>query len=251
MGTYSIIPCWEEHGGVAENFSLDKWTASVTLRCAWGNRYLLVNDIIGNSRPFPHSSYAVAPQASSASIVPALDAAITVGQSLDYEYALVTINYSTEVKDLVVEEIEPTTEFIKEDFRRFRWGAASGDPLTEKEAPGRLVRGMNIVRTYYQLASIHPDFLDLVGACNSAQYVSALLGLTFPAQTLLYHPPVINRAITTAGAEAFTLKAKYTYKKGGWNHYWRQKSQDFEQIYDVNGVVYESYPPESFANILT
>lgn len=251
MTTYSpAVTCYEEHGSVSESFKLGEWTAEVTLRVAWNLRYALVNDLLSNKRPFPHGSYSVLPQAHAAVITPFPGAGATSGQGLDYEDALVKVSYSSKAKDLISEELEPTVQFRKEDYKRFRWGAADGDPLVEAEAPGTLVRGLNIVRTYYQLTTIHTDFLTLIGSCNNAIYSSVLLGLTFAAETLLYHPPVVSRTITTAGSDGYTLKAKYTYKAGGWNHYWRQKTQSFEQIYDVNGDVYESYPPADFSNIL-
>ena len=53
--TYSsAVSCEEVHGSRQEGFDHRGRTARVTLRCTHANRYSLVNDILGNYRPWPH-----------------------------------------------------------------------------------------------------------------------------------------------------------------------------------------------------
>ena len=57
------------------------------------------------------------------------------GQSCVYAYAIVTAMYDTKMSsDLISEVLEPTVEFITEDYRDFCWGDVDGDPLLEAEA---------------------------------------------------------------------------------------------------------------------
>lgn len=246
MGVYSAIDCAEEHASVNETYELETGlSATVTLRCAWADRFLLMEDIMG--RVWPHASGAWANKASS---VPDKSNYVEVGQSADYVHALVTVNYGTKVKDLFSESLEPTAEFVTGDHKGFRWSAVNGDPLLEGEAPGYLRKGLNLVRTLYQLAAIPASTLTCVGKSNSAAYVSGMLGLTFAAQTLLFQPPTMNRTFKTTGTEGWTLQTKFAYKPETWNKFFRSKTNSWETIVNVDGTTYIPYPPASFADFL-
>jgi hypothetical protein len=178
---------------------------------------------------------------------------VTSGQSCEYLDALVTVAYSTEEEDLLSESLEPTAEFITLDYKRFRWSGADGDPLLEGEAPGKLVRNLNLVRNIMKIVDIPVATLDLPGSVNHEDYVSALLGLTFPAETLLFQPPAMSRTITTAGAKAWNLNLKFSYKPWGWNKYWRSKTETYERIYIVGmsgADPYNMYPLNDFSDFL-
>lgn len=249
MSIYSpVVACSEEHVSYSENFTLEDWSASVVLRCAWASRHALVADIVGNRRAWPHSGYGVVPLAQSAAVKPDGAAYIEVGQACSYSDALVTINYGTKQLDLVAESLEPQVEFRTLDYRQFRWGAGDGDPLIEAEAPGKLIRGLSLVRTHYHLSSIHASILTLPGSCNDAAYASTLLGLTFDEETLLFAPGPMNRTITTAGSKGWNVQLKFMFKASGWNKFWRAKTEDWEEIYQVGEAdAYKNYPPDDFS----
>ena len=249
MSLYSSITCYEEHGTATETRTLEDWTASVVVRCDWANRHSLVADVLGNRREWPHA--ANGPVAQTATINPAPTRYGVTGQCINYIDALVTINYGTEKKDLISESLEPTAEFITLDYKRFRWGAANGTPLIEGEAPGKLVRGLSLVRTMYEVPAPLPiSLIELPGSVNDANYTSTLLGLTFPTETLLYQPPNLSRTITTAGTDGFTLTLKFMYKKEGWNKFWRHETQQYERIFMVDGGQYDNYPLDDFSDFL-
>lgn len=254
------IQCAEEHGSVTENLDLDKAEAKVTLRCAYNDRWDLVGDLLGYLRPWPGCvGWANPPRARKASIKSAGDCGHAVGQGIVYEEALVDVDYSTESdtgdggeesgQDIVAESLEPTVEFLTLDHKRFRW--SSGDPLLEGEAPGMQVRSLAIKRTHYRVVPpLNAGLVSLVGYCNSAQYTSSLLGLTFAAQTLLFQPPSLSRKITTDGERAFDISMSFVYKPDGWNKFWRTKTQQYESIYDEDGNIVYNYPPGNFASFL-
>lgn len=249
---YSIIDCAEEHGSASE--SADHKTglkASVTLRCAYADRMDLVQDLIGNRRAWPHGSYSEPPVAISTATKPVPGRYTTIGQVCYYEEALVTVNYSTEDKDLISESLEPTSEFLTLDFKRFRWGSVNGDPILEGEAPGRILRGMNLVRTIHEVdPPIPTSLLSLQGHCNEVAYSSALLGLSFDTETLLFQPPSLSRQIKSSGAKAFSLVLKFAFKEQGWNNFWRAATQEYERMYDVENGEYFNYPRGSFSDFL-
>jgi hypothetical protein len=182
------------------------------------------------------------------------------GQACEVIDALVTINYSTkEPEELIAESLEPTAEFITLDYRRFRWGAANGDPVLEGEAPGKLLHGLNLVRTYYKIANPPAAILTLPGSVNNGAYNSSLLGLTFPVETLLFQPPQLSRKIDTEGAKKWDMTLKFTFKPEGWNKFWRAKTQQFERFWIVStdgygvdvGVQYNMYPLKDFSSLLS
>lgn len=249
---YSAVDCCEEHATLQEQLGLESGSASVVLRVPWTNRWLLVNDLLGNSRVWP---YAPGLRATTCAIKP-FDSKPTSfeGQTAVYEDALVTVSYSSKVEEnLIAESIEPNVEFITLDHKRFRWGSdASGDPLSEAEAPGRQKHSLALTRTHYKLEPPLPaSLLTLPGKCNDTAYASALLGLSFAKETLLFMPSSLSRTITTAGDRAFDLTLKYAYQPEGWNKYWRAKSKSYEEIYDVEeDEVYKGYPLASFSDFL-
>ena len=253
MATYSSVACDEEFGSRSESFDLESGIeASVTLRCAWANRHALVADVLSGTKQWPHGSWTQPPVGVSASIKPEKDKGTASGQSIDSSTALVTVKYSTKIKDLINETLEPNAEFLLQDYKRFRWGSATGDPLLEGEAPGKLFRGLNIVRTIYYWAPPLPiSLLEVIGHVNYSSYTSAQLGLTFPPETLLYQPPQLERVVKSDGSVAITATLKFSYKPDTWNKYWRGKSQQYEEIFDVNGATaFKSYQPGDFSAFL-
>jgi hypothetical protein len=175
----------------------------------------------------------------------------TSDQQCIYTHAFVTANYSSrDDADVISESIEPTAEFRLLDHRLFRWGSGSGALLNEKEAPGQIVRGFNLVRTLYRQATVPVTLLTLPGTCNSATYASSLLGLTFAAETLLFTPAPVTRVIRLSGSPGFTVNIKMSFKGSGWNKFWRQSSGTYENIYLAGGGIYKPYTPASFSDWL-
>jgi hypothetical protein len=250
------IAAREVHASVTENWGADEITASVELQLPWANRHALVFDLIGNAREWPHGSFTAKPRAVSAVISPFSAFYTTDGDEelMTYEDAFVTVNYSSaQGEDLLAESLEPTAEFFPLDHKRFRWSAVDGDPLAENEAPGKLIRGLNIVRTFFKVAALSTDLLDLVGTVNDGALVTPLLGLTFAAETLLYTPPNLSRTIKTDGTGfAWNVTMKHNYKPQTWNKFWRSKTEAWEEIVDYEtGAVYKNYPPEDHSGIFS
>lgn len=250
----------EKHMSVREDFGADGMgSASVTLRVPWDLRHTVSADVLLNRYLWPGGGFFGA--ASRVGIVPEPNSGYTVASGMiAYEFAEVTIEYSSSQADqeedddgnIFSESLEPHTEFVTQDPRGFRWGSAGGEPLMENEAPGKMTKSMQLVRTLYGLAAIPAVILSLGGTSNDAEYTSAVLGLTFPEETLLFGDPTMSRSFSRAGTgdRTWTLILKFLYKKDGWNKYWRAKTNAYESIYHVSGAQHKDYPPGDFSELL-
>ena len=249
MADFSTIACEEIHNSRSEQGSETGLEASVQLRCTWGNRLTLADDLISNRRPWPSFTAA---KCFSASITPDGADYTTAGQECVYTHAIVSANYSTLAqRDLISESIEPVANFRTLDHRLFRWNGGAGVPLNEQEAPGQLIRSFNLVRTMYNIPAVPATILSLPGCCNSAVYSSALLGLSFAAETLLFGLKPLTRTITTGGTTGFTVTTSFSFQPNGWNRFWNQRANAYQFIHLAgSGTPYKPYPPAAFSDWL-
>lgn len=252
--SWSVVDCAEEAGSIRENYTEDGgFNASVTLRCAWADRHALIADFYTNMPVWPYGSIIAYPI--SASVVPASSTWFESSGQIITNYgdssALVTVNFSSAAEQtLISESFEPSVEAQILNHHLFMW-SSDGGPLLEEEAPIRQVRGLTLVRTLHKIASIPVAVATEVGKCNSAQYVSALLGITFPAETLLFQPKGANRTITTSGSQGWDLQMAFIYKPEGWNYFWRAKTQVWDEIkIRSSGTVYKNIELGNFATLL-
>lgn len=245
--SYSSISCSEEYGTRRDIGDVNTGIgAQVTLRCAWADRYLLMDDLLSTPQPWPFAT-GVIPYAMNAVAVPA-GVADNDGQACGYQDALVTVTYNTQIIDTASEAIEPTLDYDVEDYRKFRWASGTGDLLTEGESPPRILRAMNIVRTRYRLSAIPDECLTCIGKVNNATYTSSLLGLTFAAETLLFEPAPLIRSFTNFGSQGFTMTNKFGFKPNGWNKFWRTSTETYERIYlKGSATPYRPYPLGDFS----
>lgn len=257
MAIYSAVDCAEVHNAISESMNMTEGVAAqVTLQCYWADRFALMADLLagnaGQGRVWPNGGFVIPPKAANCASKPFPAEYITVGQACVYEFALVTVNYSHKIVDLISESLEPTAEFVTVDHKQFRWTDAFGPVLLEGEAPGFLVKGCNLVRTLYNIPSLPANMLSLIGKSNDALYTSALLGVSFDEETLLFQPPTMNRTFTTTGTTGWTLQMKFAHKPDGWNKFWRASKNNgaggWDEIWHINGLaVYKPYPPDDFS----
>lgn len=250
MPAWSTVPCVEEYNTRDEQYTENGFNAKVTLRCAYANRHALVQDMLFISRP-AWGGALIGAYPTTASIALAGEGQSADGLSFTYSESLVTVTFSSAAEQqLISESLEPTAEFQVLDHTMFRWDSANGDLLDESEAPGRLIRGLNLVRTLYKVPSIPGSVLGAVGGVNNTAYSSGLLGLTFDAETLLYTPPTMNRTITTTGTQGWDITLKFRYQPEGWNRFWRASKMQYQKIYIAGGGQYRNYPLKAFAGLL-
>jgi hypothetical protein len=250
MSTFSSVACAEEIGSASEDYDgiTGSITATVTLRCAWSLRHDLVADILGNRRQWPYLVTAISPIATKAGVRGDESAYVAVGQTMHPQDALVTISYTrpefSEVGafDIVSESLEPTGEYRTLDYRQFRWGSGTGKPITEREAPGKLEVSLKLVRRIFQVATpVTTLALTALGKCHDADYTSAMLGLTFPAESLLYLEPSFERTYKSDGTAAANYTQQWQVKMTNWNKIYRTETGTYERMYKAGAGTHTEF----------
>lgn len=247
---YSSVDCTEVYGTRREEATIEGGlSASVQLKVAAANKDSLIDDLLSNQREYPNLNAAYKPRAYRASATPITSSTAASGQGYVYDHYHVDVQYTSDPqRSLFSETIEPIAEFVRLDHRFFRW--SSGVPLTEGEAPGVIRRELKLVRKYFNRSSVPSAILTAPGSVHNAAYTSPVLGLTFPAETLLFAPEPVDRTVTTSGSQGYNYTIGFHFKPNGWNKYWRPQSQAWESIYLSNGTAYKSYPPADLSALL-
>lgn len=267
MPFFSVVPCEEIKDAYGEQLSLTNWRPSTKLVCKWNQRHALVADILGNRREWPHATGFNKPVAVSATISGSGESKTYDGsiQLLQYEEAMVQVNYDTlaiqrgnssddggddqsGIYDAVSESFEPDVEFMNLDHKLFKW--ADGSSLLRNESPGKRVLRAKLVRTYYGLQYLPLSMITKIGYSNNADYFSRLLGITFPAETLLVGAPSSSRSIRSDGFYGWNLTLTFSIKEEGWNKFWRQDTGQYENLHNLDGSIYYNYPPTYIGDLV-
>lgn len=173
-----------------------------------------------------------------------------------YDKAKVTARYEPGEFDenddrlLVTESLEPSVEFLTMPSEGLFWDNAQEEPIAPEEAPGKLRRELDWVYTKHEVLSLPASTLSLLGYVNAASIKSPTLGLTFAAETLLYHIKPLIREITTEGVQAWTVTYVFSYNGAGWNKYVRAGSATPQTMYDGAGNEFKQYPTGDFRQIV-
>jgi hypothetical protein len=249
---------WEANLSPTEDFSDRGANLQMVVRCDWADRYTVAAyflESVPGGMLYPHN-LALGAHARRAGIKPAEGLLGNDGTGLAvYEHAEVTIGFNIgqgpETENLISESLEPTVEFLTQDYRKFRWDSANGDPIQAEEAPGKLIRGLKYVITLYDRTSIPTDCIDLPGSVNQDEVTAQLLGMTFPAETLLFEGCKLQRKFKTDGTGLWNVTLTFAYRTNGWNQFWRAGASQYESLHLASdGSVWNSYPPASFDNLL-
>jgi len=155
---------------------------------------------------------------------------------------------------IVSESLDAAAEFLTLPHNKLFWtygGGSATDPINREVPIGRLLRMVNWNYTIHHVLRVTKNVIDLVGSVNSIDVTSPTLGLTFPAETLLYNGPRMSQEITVSGFRARTLEMSYTYRPAGWNKLPRFAGNgDFAIFYDEFGNQVKPYPPADFNLLL-
>lgn len=242
-----------------ESVADDKISCTVQLRCPWAKRYDVVDNILLNAKAWPYHTTPVA-FATSCEIANAVAPSIANGSGLDYAEALLDFTFETinkkddsDTGDTTIydESFEPTAEFLQISPSGFYWDNAQTELIKKEEAPGRLVISLDYCVTISNLSLIPDSVLNLIGKVNDHDVVSPSLGVTFVTESLLFNPPKISRKVTVKGDNKFTMQCRYTYRKDGWNKFWRAGTVgDWGIIYDKTGTQYKNYHTASFVGMV-
>lgn len=245
-------------------------TAIRKLECAWTDRWTLMSELLAEDYENEAGTLMKNTGNTSAPFPAANTGATTVAT---YEKALVTANYA--ILEITLEEdeegeeksesIEPTAEFLSVDGTELRWTNNAGDKVGEGDYPAKLFVGFDYIYTKTFQETLPDAVLDLIGTVNVAAVHPTSEGMesfSFPAETLLYQPPSIQRTINPEGALTWTVNYRFTYKpnkdKGntqrGWNYFFRTEkgaggAGDFDKMFIAGGNQYVPYGTGDFTRV--
>lgn len=265
MTVYSSVACSAENG--SEQWDYDdltrQITASVILRCAVADIDALVSDLFQNNRAAPFVPHALPPIAKRVGVsYQNLDRTTpTIDQSNNWTDALISVSYGYPEKTdttsngiKVSEEVVPHTQVTELDYRDFRWAGQTGDPLRPAEAPGKINVRIGLTRKLYGLSLPIPfSTISLAGSCNQAAYSSPTLGFNFGAETLLYLDPKLDRTfdLNAGSGDGVNYTQNWMINPNGWNKFYREETNSWEQIYHVGSVSpHKTYPVADLSSIL-
>lgn len=258
MATFtSAATCNEIPGTLTEGMDQSGPTASVRLSCAFADRWTIVNDLLATPRVWPYTIGTYLPVvARSATIVAVQEGTTVTGQTYDWINAEIDVQYgvlSLEDRVTKAEELVPSGQFYTLDPKAFKWGAASGDPLKDDEAPG-FQDVTTIWRiTRYRQTTI-PSFLDtLYGQVNNATLASPTLGVSYGAERVMLASWKANRStnLLQAGAsDKWDVVTELAIKRNSWNDFLRAKTGTFQSIYLAGGSRFTPYPLADFSAVV-
>lgn len=219
-----------------DGYPIEKWdggfTATRMLKCAWGDRYTLVDELSGSSSYYPYLGTSTAYPAS-ATIRPfGKQEAYVSGTTTDtrmaqYDYATVEVNYSLYAprynlltSKFISEYLGPWTEFLTADPSKFTWTSGSNTAIDDNEAFGKLSTGLVYILTFHHITTIPDAAYTLCDYCNASTVDSYTLGKTFPAQSLLYALHSATRDLQLGKYPSWRLSYVFRYRPVSWNYRW-------------------------------
>lgn len=168
------------------------------------------------------------------------------GSWSSYESAIVIAVYDTWTHPTVTESFSPSAEFLTLDCENFKW-ASDDTELVPEEAPGRLITTLDYTQTWKNLSTIGTTMFNLIGHVNNAAInfhsMNALLSnISYPAQTLLFHPPTIEKSYDPISKSfKFGVTYRFTYRPNwdgdtarGWNYFWRAATGTFDSFQRID-----------------
>jgi hypothetical protein len=266
MTTYSIIPCREIQDTKREGAKIDGMTASVTLGCAYVDRFNLMYDLLygnfGGGRLWPYGGnvYCVGCETADGPPGQAQSGVLnTQGYDVDQSYVVATYaspSSNPQQPDVgnVTENLEPTCEFQTLPHTDFLWDGAGQQVLKPEESPAKQNRGVNYVRTLSKIEPPLPiELITLQGYVNDSTINSTSLGLTFPAETLMYRGVSLSRTVAgtappDTGSLAWNMTLKFGVKYDKWNKFWRGPQEGWQGFkIKATGAPYKNYPLGDFS----
>lgn len=219
------------------------------LICDWGDRFTLTRELDtypDNQWPYEDGpSDALANKVAMESMGKQTNAAGTLAS---YEKARLTVQYTNAVRaldggaTLLSEWTEFYTETRELDEGLFRWDNNAGAKLRDGEAPHFAMHGLVYVARFHRVSGMPAWVLGRIGTCNPSSVVSLLLGLAFPAETLLYQPPKIRTTVSLGRLPTCEVTASYRHHPAGWNKFFREETGQWESMYVAGGDEYKPYP---------
>lgn len=261
-----------------EEFGHFKAAASVTLMCAYADRYNAAADLIQHFREYPYNpEVGLELYCTSANVRTPTSECWDVDnqeQVCDYaETAYIDASYElvytvfTSAKGKIEKANDPTTgdevtitetltdmsEFMTIKSRALNWNT-SGKLVPDDVPQTKFNKRLVLERSEDGLTAVSADLLTLSGKCNQADYVSSIIGTTFKAETLLFAGASVTYNVLSS---RYSLNFKLMIKNDGsaaspkgWNYFWDADAQIWDMMKKQDGTVVKPYEPDDFSWLL-
>lgn len=229
---------------ISESFELHNGTASVQLRCRWEDRYGVVANFLeggmhGEPMEYPrewNNSSGTPMVASSVRIEPMQTPYKAAGQAIEYEYALITLNYSMLATEL---RVESTNQYMTVAPTALFWQVNGAMvPVAQDEAPGVRLASYDLTLSHPHIKCYTEDgspIQSYEGFCNDSDISIEHNGVSlhFPRQTLLCTAPSISAGANLFGSGFNNVSIRLSYNPLGHNEFFNPMQGDGENISDI------------------
>lgn len=249
----------------AEVLSRDTTEATRWLKCAWGSRHTLANQLIGgydsraktwtSPQRYPNSRI-LELYAKSVSITPFGKPVATSSSVQAYGHAILEVKYAPtdlvefeEKPELAIFDIRlrPNSEFITLPSRQLYWDKdGAKEPL--EHPPGVLVQSLDIEIVRHRQRTIPPRVLTAIGVINEKAIKLPDIPFACGPETLLYAGASADKSETTKSKKEWRLTLTFKYRKHGWNLFFRDNNKP-QKIYESGGARAKPYPVEDFIEL--
>lgn len=245
------------HGSPVEEVTLERgFSAQRKLICAWNDRLVLAEGILGQAYPYVIDSPAIARRAAIEPVPAKQDGE---GEELlsAYAKAIITISYDEgeggtrfPVESGYFEDFIPTMEYGTLGFKDYFWLKSSGPPVIVEsvdEGPAKQFYGGEYIRKRFGLTKYPKAHLAFIGTINKSSVLtvtSYMDGLSFDAGTLLFQPPTIEYERQPDSSFKLNVSYRLLYKPQTHNKFWRTiKPAGWYPMVDYAGVEHEIHTP--------
>ncbi len=249
-----------------ETFSWDGMAGTRWVHCAWSDRINLLNDMFFTfpDCTFPYGGGGLLMMARTypfGEVTAVADRSVTHDRcAIELIYRVVDFEYvSARTNAYCAETIEPYQEKFYIGHEGLYWDTARTMPLTAGQTPMFVANGFDFVITQTNVMTLDPASLPAYYCVNSDAVPIYTLNFSAPAETLLYHPPKIERT-TSPGTTylRFRLTFRLSFRPHGWNTHFNALATgpvagtkgNWGNIYDPTGTRVVRYPSLPFNGFL-
>lgn len=230
-----------------ESYAKGGFTASTVLRVPWADRYTVMNAMAENRSAYPRciDALCLVNGISCSPMDGKFPGEPTHNELIVPEYALLSVTYgqgatndaSEGGRGIFTESFEPNSRFQTVGHTNLKWKTVGGvykGMLKQEQAPSIPLLSMDYVQTRFELTSI-PAAVLKPNHVNLASFYASLIGITFPAETLLYVNSQCSRQINTSGTAKWTMSSRFRYQKDGWNTFYNAEVGEWCEIWRDTG----------------
>lgn len=237
-------------------------------RCAWSDRFALMDEFVGAGggvvHPDPQFLNVFAQKATMRPWVKGIkpDTGGLGAEFASYDWAEVTVQFGAPSFEiplwapvggasgpyrLISEQVQPFVEFMTLDHNNFVWD--NGDPVKQKEAPGRQEKGLNYTLTVHEVAFVPVSTLNLLGTVNNQLVHANLLGLSFLQGALLFNSMSVQKKVVD-DVQVLDYTISFIGLQHSWNQFWHAQTESFRGfLVKSDNSSYFNYPEADFTQI--